>query len=297
MIFSELEAGLSLVERMLKKFRRHDTNQTNEQTEENKTLVSTRFVQVCEAHGIHRNQIPRVFGSDLTLYDVQSDIHLLKKMDDTLLIKASNLLGVKRDWLEGASEQIYETYNFYQEPQAFQTFLKELINRNENNISGVLLTPSRKEDCNSALLLIQETVGYLDGKPYLRYYLCNNWRYDYWKARGYLAACISYCWLNKIYVNGSDVQNEKIDSLSEGYEILDLNSDGIFNIRGMKWYAEDMALDPQVFLKGVDAEQDNYGLISGLELWLELESYGFMNCGINDKNTRQRFEGELQKYR
>jgi len=48
------------------------------------TLVS-RFVAVFEEHGVHRNQIPRFFGHDLTLADVATDDRLLPKLTDEIL--------------------------------------------------------------------------------------------------------------------------------------------------------------------------------------------------------------------
>ena len=56
-----------------------------------------------------------------------------------------------------------------------------------------------------------------------------------------------------------------------------------------------MALRPEVFLKGVDPEKDNYGIKSGLELWLDLDEQGLMDSGFRT-SARQTFEEELAKY-
>ena len=50
MIFGEIESFVSLVERVIKPFKKYDKTPQE--------LLSTRLVSVFEAHGVHRNQIP-----------------------------------------------------------------------------------------------------------------------------------------------------------------------------------------------------------------------------------------------
>ena len=42
--------------------------------------IAERFIQIFEHHGIHRNQIPRVFDHGLSLHDVASTDNLLPKL-------------------------------------------------------------------------------------------------------------------------------------------------------------------------------------------------------------------------
>lgn|GEM_PF-4530839 len=56
-----------------------------------------------------------------------------------------------------------------------------------------------------------------------------------------------------------------------------------------------MALQPEVFLKGIDPGEDYFGVKSGLRLWLELEQLGLMDMGV-EANARQLFQQELAKY-
>ncbi|CDT69529.1 conserved hypothetical protein [Vibrio coralliirubri] len=84
MIFGEIESFLSLVERVIKPFKKSD-----------KTLqefLSTRLVSVFEAHGVHRNQIPNIIGHGLTLHDVSSDEYLLEKLNNEVLASTCKLL-------------------------------------------------------------------------------------------------------------------------------------------------------------------------------------------------------------
>lgn len=56
-----------------------------------------------------------------------------------------------------------------------------------------------------------------------------------------------------------------------------------------------MALRPDIFIKGIDPEQDNFGIKSGLELWLDLAQQGLMDTGF-EGNARQLFQQELASY-
>jgi len=291
MIFGEVAAFTSLIERIFKI--RKEKNKNERKKEE---LISTRFINICNAHGVHRNQIPRLFNTNLSLYDVQSDQHLLKKLDDDMLVKACELFGINRDWLDGISPQIYPTYDFYKKPNEFRKFLNNLLNKSPDKIDGVLLSPKQGWKQHAALLLLQETVGYIGDSPIYRYYLCNNWIFSYWKTRAYLTTCIAQCWKNKIYVIGRTLPHEFIDSVESGEKILSFDGRGIYGFSGSRWYAEDMTTSPDVFLNGIDPEMDKFGYRAGLELWLELDSDGFMNSRMQNANTRSLFISELEKY-
>lgn len=286
-MIGEIESLLSLLER-LRRFLKGRSKSKNSD------MISTRIVTVCEAHGIHRNQIPRVFGPDISVYDMVSDARMLRKINDALIENVVSTLGVKRDWLEGASKKIYQTYDFYKQPDLFRKFLLERL-KGERDIAGVLLFPEGKGHSSYAILLLQETVGYLDDKPYYKYYICDNWYPAYWKARGYLTACIAICWKHRVYVKGKFVPLRLIESMEGGEAIIRFGEDGIFGIRGRQWDCEDMVSSPEVFLEGVDAEQENYGIISGLQFWIELQEKGFMDDGFNDFNAKNRFIDKLNE--
>ena len=65
-----------------------------------------------------------------------------------------------------------------------------------------------------------------------------------------------------------------------------------------RWDPEDMALQPEAFLDGLDPELDNFGLQAGLRLWLSLCDDGFMNTGLGTHNVgepRQSFKHALDQ--
>ena len=60
------------------------------------------------------------------------------------------------------------------------------------------------------------------------------------------------------------------------------------------WDPEDMADSPEQFLKGVNPEEDNFGLISGLKLWIELAQKGLMESCCSA--LIEQFEQALARY-
>lgn len=291
MIFSEINAFASLVEKASKIIKRY----TKSSIERN-VFVSSRFIELFEAHGVHRNQIPRAFGHNLTLADVQSDSHLLANLNEEILEDACSLFNIQRAWLDGADKQVYPTYDFYNNPNGFKEFIEKLTPDSEHKISGVLLTPREGDNERTALLLIQQIIGYIEDRPYYRYYLLDNWQFSYWKSRAYLTSCIAHCWARKVHIFGLSVSGKFIESISDGQILLSWGKEGIHYLKGKKWYPEDMTIRPEIFLNGVDPERKNFGLKAGLKMWINLESEGHMHSGLESDTTKQEFIKKLNNY-
>lgn len=264
-------------------------------TRKSKTeTVSSRFIQLFESHDVHRNQIPRFFGHGLTVKDVQDEALLLDKLDDPVLDAACCLFGVRREWLEGAESQVYPYHDFYKHPEDVAPFLKALKENNpEGGLDGILIAPT--EQHGDALLVLSEVIGGIGEKPIYRYYLCNNWLFDYWKSRAYMTACVAIAWRHDVHIRGGHLPLKEIKRIAEGEALLDIE-DGSIRRRGKLWYPEDMAIKPDAFLSGVDPERNKFGLISALELWLSLEENGFMDTEMSmypKASIRNAFEQAL----
>lgn len=290
MFIGEINAFASIIEKVYKVIKWF-----KKLSGEKNGLVSSRFIQLFEAHGVHRNQIPRVFGHDLTLADVQSDTHLLRHLNEEILEDTCSLFNIKRAWLDGADEQIYPTYDFYKNPNGCREFIERLTSESGHYISGVLLIPKERGK-EIALLLIQQIIGYIEDKPYYRYYLLDNWYYSYWKSRAYLTSCIAHCCARKVHIFGLSVSGKFIEFISTGKSLLSWGENGISYLKGEKWHPEDMTILPEAFLNGVDPERNNYGLKAGLQMWIDLESKGHMHSGLESDTTKQEFIKTLKKY-
>lgn len=290
MVLSEINAALSLWERIARWW--HARNNPPVES------VAARFVRLFESHEVHRNQIPRFFGHGLTLKDVQDDASLLAKLDETVLNAACERFAVRREWLDGAKSQVYPHHDFYKHPERVADFLKSLKTANpDGQLDGVLIAPD--EPKGDALLILQEIIGAVGDKPIYRYHLCNNWRFSYWKSRAYLTAVAAIAWKQDVCVRGVYQPKNKIEQLATGDLLLGQGPDGICKFVGKKWYPEEMALKPDDFLRGVNREQDNFGVQAGLKLWLELELQGYMGTGLEmykRETVRQLFQQELANY-
>ena len=260
--------------------------------------VATRFIRLFESHDVHRNQIPRFFGHGLLPKDVQDDASLLVKLDEDMLEAASTRFAVCREWLDGAETTVYPLHDFYKHPEAVAGFLESLKAINPNGgMDGVLIAP--EEGAGEALLILQETIGAVGDKPIYRYHLCNNWLFEYWKSRAYLTAFVAIAWKHKVYVRGVFMPRKELDRMATGDGLLIPRDEGVWAYGGKKWHPEDMALRPDVFLQGIDPERNDFGITSGLELWLRLENEGYMDTGLRMYGTeavRELFERELTKY-
>jgi hypothetical protein len=281
MNFSELSSALSLVTQTTSWVRHYRTSRRS---------VARRFVRLFAAHGIHRNQMPRVMELDATLADVQTDESLLRILTDELLDKAARLFAIRREWLESASKQIYPTHDFYKQSDRFPEFLDSLLaNSYSGALRGMLLVAESHGFESNALLVLEEEIGSLGDKPLCRYHLCNNWNFDYWKSRAHLTACVAVAWARKVYILGREVPIRDIRRYRDGLSFLDHREDSALSLLGPPWYPEEMALKPASFVKGLKGEERT----QGLKLWLEFESLGLMETGLPYEYVRSSFERAL----
>ncbi len=289
MIFGEIESFINIVEKCKKYIPFLKAAKKPES-------LAARFVRLFEAHGVHRNQIPRFFDYGLTLNDLKDDDSLLLSLNEKMLDAACELFAVRREWLDGADDIAHANHDFYKHPEEFLTFITELKMANpEGHLQGELFTPENPDFKSQAIIVLIEVIGTVSNEPIYRYHLCNNWAYTYWKARAYLTACVAIALSHSVHIMGTDGSKKKVNQLAEGNVLLACEKDGIASVHGRRWHPEDLVLLPDVYLKDTDPELDNFGYKAGLSLWLELEEQGLMKIGI-DKKARSLFELAQTKY-
>jgi len=256
--------------------------------------VAGRFVRLFEAHGVHRNQISRLIGNGLTLAHLQSDQALLPVLSDQLLDSAASLFAIRREWLDGASDQIYRLHDFYKQPEAFAEFIEGLRGQETGSLRGVVLSSSSDQHEETALMVLEEEAGAVGDQAIHRYYICHNWFFNYWKSRAYLAACVASAWKGDIILMGREVPIDFIRKYSNGTRFLEYRLDGALPSSGTPWYPEDMALKPDSFLKGFDRHERDADRL-GFSLWLDLESSGLMDTELPYTAVREAFESALRR--
>jgi len=288
-MFDEIEALFALKDRF-HRWRRSKSGSTDES-------VASRFIRLFESHGVYPNQIPRFFDHGLRLADVKDASVLLPRLEEPMLEDACRLFAARREWLDGADKQVYPCHDFYKLADKFESFLDGIIAENpEGDIHGLLVVPEPPGREPQALLILEETVGLVGDKPICRFHLCNNWSFGYWKARAYLTACVAIAWKRGIHIRGVYSPAKDLTKIGEGENLLGWQGEGLLGIRGGRWYPEDMALKPEVFLHGIDPEQERFGWRAALDLWLELDSQRLMDTGIDIPGVRERFLAERAKY-
>lgn len=283
MIFSEVDAFVSLLERFKRMIRQKPVETVT---------IATRFIQLFESHGVHRNQIPRFFGQGLKISDVKDDEALLSVLNDNLLDSAAELFAVQREWLDGADEQIYPLHDFYKHPEEFEEFIDSVKNGAES-VYGVLICAKTDRHETDALIIIEEQVGSVGDRPIYRYHICSNWIFSYWKCRAYIAACVAIAWKRKVFISGRKVSINLVRRFKGGKSFLDRSDGDSLPTGGEHWYPEDMSDTPEVFLDGI--KEGDFGRCLALHLWLDLEEKGYMNAELPTGNSRSVFKSVLNK--
>ena len=121
-------------------------------------------------------------------------------------------------------------------------------------LTGNKETESPKKLLVQKVLLLEENVGTLNDRPISRFHICNGWRYRYWKCRGYLAACVAIARRHGVYVHGRYAPARDIADVASGKVLLGWKGEGLLGFGHGRWEAEDLALKPAVFVRGVDPE-------------------------------------------
>lgn len=290
MVFSEINAFISIIDRI----RRKISGKANGANGSEDNIVD-RIIRIFESHGVHKNQIPDFCDHDLTIADVQNEQALIKKLDEKFLTFVCEKFAIRREWIDGVSNQIYPIHDFYKKPEHFVKFLDGLFeNSEEGLLSGALLTSGKKKE--NSILLLEEELDRMETTSIYRYHLCDATAFYYWKSRAYTTACVAYAWRKKVFIHGQFLPQTQIDKIAHGEFLLGWSGHGVHSLKGRKWYPEDMTINPDAYLKGVDPETDSYGQKAALALWMELEEKGYMDSGL-EKNVRILFENKLSQLR
>ena len=289
MVLGEIESALSLLDRLRRLFGKkpHKLEAVDN--------IAARFIAIFENHGVHRNQIPRFFQHGLTIADVANDEKLLSVLTEKMLNDVCELFAIRREWLDGVDKQIYPLHSFYKEPERFEAFILSLTQRQGDRLTGKLIISREGSRKQPSLMVFYEVADYIGDKPIYRYYLCCDESFNYWKARGYLTACVATAWKHRIYIKGEDVPVSVIDYYSGGKAFLPSDNNYAVSIYSKRWHPEEMAMEPNVYLEGMDPELNNHGVKAGLRLWLDLANQGLMDTCVSAAPI-DKFEAELIKY-
>ena len=204
-------------------------------------------------------------------------------LDTNILESAAALFGIRLDWLEGGSEELYELKHFYKQPQKFGEWLDSLMDEADKvKVDGWLLTTVFKKDQYDALILMREKIGELADENIYRYYFCEQWIYGYWKCRSDIAACVAQGLKRNQYITGRMLTQKVFNKIISLKFVPDSELEGTV-IANQRFQAEDLAINPKFFVQGLSEGQ--FGIKNAVALWLEYQQLGFMDSGFGNKRS------------
>lgn len=289
-MFDQIDAAFSLLDRLQRWRERHKAPIAES--------VQARFVRLFAAHGVHRNQIPRFFGHGIELADLRDDATLAGRLTAEHLSKASELFGVRLEWLESGRGPAQERLDFYKQPRRFWDWLSEISARvhERHTISrALLLLPKGGDPDQEAVLLITEPIAVFNDEWIERIHWVPAGPPDYWRCRGYLASYVAATDNFNVMLRAQRMPcatliKKVIEANLVGSAAFEDLHSGSGRIEPLKWLE-----DPEAFLAGVDPELNNFGLESALQLWLKLEAEGLIKAISPRPSQRARFEAAFQQ--
>lgn len=269
MIFGETLAGLQLMEKCLSWFRARLVPAVMD-------TPASRFLALFDAHGVKPSQIPDLFGHGLSIADCHCAESLTKVLTSDLMEKAAQLFGINRDWLDCASDVVYEPHSFYKNPQGFDAYLKSIALESHLPLRATLYMPTNNSlfyPDDSGVLVISVPVGEVNQRTIYRFELVHYSCVWYWHCRGYLAANLASMLRNYAIVYGSYVAAKLLEPVAQGQRlpVYDYESQDAFRlkVRG-RVSIEELILQPDKYLEGVDPETDKFGHHEAIKLWLNM---------------------------
>jgi hypothetical protein len=289
-MLDQIDAALSLVDR----YNRWKSKRTEPSVEP----LPARFVRLFEAHGVHRNQIPRAFGHGVTLSDMRDNAALACKLDHEHLLHASELFGVELSWLESGEGPAQERQNFYKQPQDFAQFIEALVDRVKETgrfVRGLILWPTAWDSESEMVLLLAEPVGFLGHEVIERFHWVSGGPPAYWRSRSYVASQIALATHHNVILQGRKLPNKVLASAVVEPDLVGLPTFDRLRSSGKVFQPEDWVVNPKSFLEDLDPERNNFGLTSSLRLWMDLEDQGLMPPPPGSSSARSSFAQALRQ--
>jgi len=208
-------------------------------------VVVERFICIFEAHGIERTQISRFLGDNfkLKLTDFSTNSKLLLTLDEEILDYVCALFGVRRAWIDGASEQMYERLMHYKDLPEFARFIAELTKMHPDQLCILHAYKASRtsvdlfKDQPDVSLVFAKPIAEFDEATIYRYYPLYGplpWRHS--EARFNLYAFFTLAFSTRgLVIKGHNVQSKLIAEISEGKIIPEtIKAEGV-------WHPEDYA--------------------------------------------------------
>ncbi|WP_412500795.1 hypothetical protein [Shewanella chilikensis] len=261
---------------------------------------ASRFIALFNAHGVKPSQIPDFFGHALSIADCQSAESLTKVLTSGHIEKAATLFGVNKDWLDCASEQVYEPRNFYKNPQGFEAYIDSLSANRSMPLRATLYQPTRNKPFypeHSGLLMISVPIGEVNQRTIYRFDLVRYECAFYWRTRGYLAVNLAYMLRKYAVVFSCYVKPKILEPIAQGLCLpeYEYSSQAAFAVRAQGHCAIEALIScPERYLQDIDPERESFGHHAALDLWLSMAAK--MKIGNDHTHVVASFENTLKRF-
>jgi hypothetical protein len=252
--------------------------------------VAARFIQLFEAHGVHRNQIPEFFEHDLTISDVQSEDALVEKLTPVILSDAAKLFFINSEWLALGHGDVYPKHHFYKQPEKFGAFIDNVPSNYEkhNFDCSVFRSNKRTTSGYDALMILKTPIGELGERFIYAYHLCPGWMTHYWKSAADLACCISLSAQKGVYPHGCIVEDSWLSEFMNCQRLpsYDFESEILAYPYKGQWNPGEFSDSAKEFIQPLEINKDNYSIPSALARWWRYYDQGLIYVYSDDVNTR-----------
>jgi hypothetical protein len=185
-------------------------------------LVAKRFLQIFQDHDVAISQIPRLIPQ-LSLDQLRNIDSLLPALTPEILQQAAELFQVRREWLEGTSDVIYNRYYCYKNPWRFFEDLKTL-NIDDFGFPLVFFCSAKILDGTKGrqqrlVPVLREECAKLGEKIIYRYRIYDDgWDWGYWKCRIQLKAMIRIWWMKyELPVPVIHINKKELNEIESGH--------------------------------------------------------------------------------
>ncbi|MGZ0019160.1 hypothetical protein [Nitrosomonas sp. wSCUT-2] len=153
-------------------------------------LIPQRFLQIFKDHGVSSSRIPRLLPQ-IKLSDLKSEDALLQVLNHEVFEQIAQLFGIRRQWLEGVDDQIYELHSCYKHPEIFFKEFSAFCHRKDNSLYLPVraFTSCKNLDytdsaCQPIALVLVDQITTLDDQDIFRYCVFNDqWSWSYASTR------------------------------------------------------------------------------------------------------------------
>jgi len=232
-------------------------------------IPAQRFLRLFNDHGITNSQIPR-FIPEITLDKSRDCSTLIPALTDEVMEKASQLFKVRREWLEGVGNKIYDCYWWYQNPSRFFEDLKMI---SEQPLFPIIaFCNGRAINKNSNIVLVlAEVISHIGENEICRYYICEDeWSWDYYKSRIQLKTMARIAHnLLRVTIPIYSVDSKIMGEIRSGFRIPSPYLSRKFEFKDVR--LEDFALSPEESIKS--KESDELSNVKEFILKCDLQKY------------------------